>query len=360
MYWKGEGGPVGVLLNSRDGKQSCWKLSSPWGCDGQRGQTGGWRKSMWGSGSRNRLEVRQVLWAGFLMAMSVNKRSLNWLWTWAGGRWSCRSTGVMWRVEGVRVMIQAAEFWTSWHLWRICERGWKGATVVQVTRLWTRMTAWGGGDGRQISSCRWNPLTWRSLQRLPDVLQGAGEDGWKVGDMMMTSVLQCMILHYVLHWYFHTPYLGFQAEVTLKVCNYILTSIQYNNCWIRPTSRMGIYCQATVTYQILSEIPTVTIFYTFRVYFHSPPNGILGYSSKNRASWQRQTTLPRMKLCGIQLFPVKSAMSNAICSKVCPIAKSSRVKWSSGEQKQCKSRRRWEKLWLENRELWDISSLPSY
>lgn len=159
---------------------------------------------MWGSG--NRLEVRQVLGTGFLMAMSVNKRSLNWLWTWAGGRWSCRSTGVMWRMEGVRVMIQAAEFWTSWLLWRDLwerlKRSYSSSSDKAVDKDDSNVCVCGGGgeEWRQISSCWWNPLIWRSLQRLPDVLQGAGKDGWKVGDMMMTSVLQCMILHYVLHW----------------------------------------------------------------------------------------------------------------------------------------------------------------
>lgn len=113
MHCKGGGVQLGCYWIPEMGK-----LSSLWGWDGQRGQTGGWRKSMWGSGSGNSLEVRQVLGAVFLIAMSVNKRSLNWLWTWAGGRWSCRSTGVMWRMEAVRVMIQAAEFWTSWRLWR--------------------------------------------------------------------------------------------------------------------------------------------------------------------------------------------------------------------------------------------------
>lgn len=116
MYWKGGGVRLGCYLIPEMGSRAV-ESSTLWqGWDRQRGQTGGWRKSMWGSG--NRVEVRQVLGAGFLMAMSVNKRSLDWLWTWAGGRWSCRRTGVMWRMEGVRVMIQAAEFWTSWRLWR--------------------------------------------------------------------------------------------------------------------------------------------------------------------------------------------------------------------------------------------------
>lgn len=53
-----EVGPVEAVLNSIDEKQSGWKLSSPWWCDGVG------RKSMGGSRNGNIVEVRQVSKAG--------------------------------------------------------------------------------------------------------------------------------------------------------------------------------------------------------------------------------------------------------------------------------------------------------
>ena len=72
LFWKGEfwgriwteggsqyfGCPVGV--SSRVWEQSGWKLCSPWWWAGQRGQWGGWKRRIWGSGWRWQCEGGQT------------------------------------------------------------------------------------------------------------------------------------------------------------------------------------------------------------------------------------------------------------------------------------------------------------
>ena len=108
-----------VGVSSRGGQQSGWKPCSPWWRGGWWGQRGGQRRQIWvGEEGGDVEEFGQIGGERLWRALNVNRRILKSMQSLTGGQWSCCLTGVMWWIEGVLVMIRAAEFLNSWSLWR--------------------------------------------------------------------------------------------------------------------------------------------------------------------------------------------------------------------------------------------------